>query len=171
MSDWTQTLKALHATSVRRYAGGDVRLAGWFDRKDEKFLDSIGARPIHLFDYAEDFAGDGEPVWETVLLLMAIRREFFLFEQHGKWSGETLDAATLPPKSASLHGIEWLPRILVKARAYLKGAETPGIMFGCGGDRAFWERHAIHPADFLRAVWRSEGDNDAVVRLVQSAKA
>ena len=54
----------------------------------------------------------------------------------------------------------YLPRILAKARAKLRGELDPDIMFCCGGDRNFLKKHgAIPPADFLRHVWAA-GDND-----------
>ena len=171
MNPWTQTLKPLYDRSVERYAAGDREWAGWFDRGERAFLDSIGARPIYLFDYAEDYVGGGEPDWETALLMLAIRRERFLFRQGGRWPDRVLEASELPPKSAAVEGIEWLPRILVKARAFLDGVDTPGIMFCCGGDRAFLRRHALHPADFLRAVAGADGDDRAVIEFVRRGGA
>jgi len=168
MTDWTQTLKALHARSLERYAGGNLDLATWFNPAESDFLASIGARPIHLFDYAEDLVRYGAPDWETALLLMAVRREYFLFEQRGRWSGAVVTADSLPPKTEAVEGIEWLPRIHVKARAYLEGAETPGIMFYCGGDRAFLGRHGLHGADFLKAVWRAGEDRESVIGFVRN---
>jgi hypothetical protein len=38
-------------------------------------------------------------------------------------------------------------------------------MFGCGGDRAFFQQHDIYPAEFLAAVWRL-GNDDAIVEWV-----
>jgi hypothetical protein len=167
METWTDTLKALHARSIERYARGDRDLPFWFGAEDLEFLASIGARPIHLYDYAEDFVSDGLPDWETALLMLAARREFFLFRQHGRWPTHALDAGLLPPKTAAVQGIEWLPRILAKGRAFLEGVETPGIMFYCGGDRAFLSKHGLHPADFLRAVANSGGEDECVVEFVK----
>ncbi len=57
----------------------------------------------------------------------------------------------------------YLPRILAKGRAKLRGELDPDLMFGCGGDRRFFKNHGdIHPADFLRHVWAA-GDNDQKV--------
>ncbi len=166
MANWIAPLKPLYEQSIERYAGGDRDLTAWFNAKERRFLAEIGARPIYLFDYAEDFVSAAQPDWETALLMLAARREFFLFRQGGQWTDRVLDAATLPAKTAKANGIEWLPRILVKARTFLEGVDTPGIMFCCGGDRAFLHRHGLHPADFLRAVANSEGDDEAVIRFV-----
>jgi hypothetical protein len=40
-------------------------------------------------------------------------------------------------------------------------------MYGCAGDRRFLKEHDIHPADFLRAVWASSGDNTKVLAFVR----
>jgi hypothetical protein len=32
-------------------------------------------------------------------------------------------------------------------------------MYSCGGDRAFFRTHDIHPAEFLTLIWRNL-DND-----------
>jgi hypothetical protein len=54
----------------------------------------------------------------------------------------------------------YLPRILAKGRAKLRGELHPDVMFGCGGDRNFLSKHGgIHPADFLRHIWAA-GDDD-----------
>ena len=57
--------------------------------------------------------------------------------------------------------VEWFgfPRILPKARAKLRGELPDEVMYGCGGDRQFFQSNNIHPAEFLRVV-RNWGDND-----------
>ena len=71
-----------------------------------------------------------------------------------------ITAADLPTFGDELGGMAYLPRILRKARAKLRGELDPDIMFCCGGDRKFLREHGgIHPADFLRQVWAA-GDND-----------
>ena len=65
----------------------------------------------------------------------------------------------------------WLPRILAKAQAKLRGELHPDIMYCCGGDRAFLRRHQIDPVDFLRTVWENEADDDAVVEWVRTRSA
>jgi len=43
-------------------------------------------------------------------------------------------------------GIEWLPRIIPKTKAKLRG-ELRDLMYCCGGDRRFFQAHSIHPAN------------------------
>ncbi|TLD70649.1 hypothetical protein FEM03_10040 [Phragmitibacter flavus] len=64
----------------------------------------------------------------------------------------------------------WLPRIIAKAEAKLRGEMDPDIMFGCGGDRAFLSEVGIHPADFLRMIWAAKGDQDRVVKFVKTGE-
>jgi hypothetical protein len=76
----------------------------------------------------------------------------------------------LPAKAAEMDGIPWLPRLIAKAEAKLRGEMDDDTMYGCGGDRDFLEQHKIHPADFLRVVWAARGDKDRVLRFVKSGK-
>jgi hypothetical protein len=77
------------------------------------------------------------------------------------------DADALPPKTEELDGIPWLPRIIAKAGCFLKGGLCHEIMYGCGGDRRFLKEHDIHPADFLRVVWGTEGDKEKMLAFVR----
>ena len=65
--------------------------------------------------------------------------------------------------SASLGGHRWLPRIIVKAQAKLRGEMPPELMYGCGGDRPFLKNLGIHPGDFLEAVWRAGNNKQHVL--------
>ena len=91
--------------------------------------------------------------------------------QKGVESTKVVKPADLPPKDEALDGIVWLPRIIAKAEAKLRGEMDPDIMYGCGGDRAFLSKHNIHPADFLREVWAAKGDAQQVLAYVKSTKA
>jgi hypothetical protein len=74
----------------------------------------------------------------------------------------------VPGFGDALAGMPYLPRILAKARAKLRGTLDPDLMFACGGDRNFLRKHGnIHPADFLRAVWRAEGDDQQLAAWIQ----
>jgi len=75
----------------------------------------------------------------------------------------------LPPKDAQLGGIEWLPRIIEKAHAKLRGEMPPELMYCCGGDRAFLREHGIHPADFLREVWAAGDDVQRILSFVRKS--
>lgn len=104
-------------------------------------------------------AFEREPSWETVLLITAVRRHYFLNVQKGRVSTRVWRRALVPGKRAQLGGISWLPRIIAKARAKLRGQMPVDLLYCCGGDRPFLRRVGIHPADFLLLVWEA-GDND-----------
>jgi hypothetical protein len=73
----------------------------------------------------------------------------------------------LPGRGNELGGLPYLPRIITKARAKLRGELDPDLMFGCGGDRSFLRKHGdIHPADFLRHVWAARDNDQAIVDYV-----
>jgi hypothetical protein len=116
--------------------------------------------PREFFDFIEDFCDEGEPSPASALLIAAVRRDYFLHEQRGEASEVQLTRDDIPTFGDELAGIPYLPRILAKARAKLRGELDPDLMFGCGGDRHFLKKHGdIHPADFLRLVWMA-GDDD-----------
>lgn len=167
---WTVQLRAAHQKAVSLYQSGNRDLPSYFTDEEVKFLASIGLRPITVYDYAEDLVKYGEPDWETFLLVAAARRDYFLYEQQGVTSNAEISSADLPPKTEALEGIVWLPRILKKATCFLNGGLCHDIMYGCGGDRKFFRDNAVHPADFLRAVWSSHGDDHKVVAFLQSLK-
>lgn len=170
LNAWTHRLRTLYDKAVSLNRGGNRDLNSYFTPEEKDFLSSIGLKPINVYDYAEDWVGSGEPDWDTFLLVAAARRDFFLYEQDGKANPAELDSDELPARKATLGGIEWLPRIIVKARCFLEGGLCHDIMFGCGGDRHFLKTHHLHPADFLRTVWSARDDDEKILRFVQSAQ-
>lgn len=159
---WESEFLALFDRCVAKYRGGDEDFTRYYTPADSAFLTSIGYKPREFFDFVEDFCSyGGDPSAGTALLIASARRDYLLTVQHGKTSTVEIDPSKLPPKDGtSLGGIRWLARILVKARAKLRGELHPDIMYGCGGDRQFLSGHNIHMADFLRAAWAA-GDDDA----------
>ena len=160
---WTHNLREIYDKAVTLYKEGNRELNSYLSAEEISFLASIGLRPINLYDYAEDMNGAGEPDWNTVLLMAAARRDYFLYHQHGKTSNVITEAESLPPKPEELEGIPWLPRIIRKAQCFLEGGLCHEIMYCCGGDRRFLKQHDIHPADFLRIVWASGGDQKKIL--------
>lgn len=134
------------------------------------FLASIGCTAQELFDLADDAVKYGEPDYGTALLITAVRRDYFLQVQRGVPSGKTVPMDTLPPKTARIDGIEWLPRLIEKARIKLRGEMEPDLMYGCGGDRKFFRDHGIHPADFLRMAWAAGDQTERLVEYVKAAR-
>jgi hypothetical protein len=155
---------------VDEYDEGNKDFASWFSDDDIDFLDSIGHSQREFFDFVEDnvtSGGDG-PTGTTALLVAAVRRDYFRFVQKGIPDTTVVPAATLPAKSAELAGLVWLPRIIAKARAKLKGQLDEDTMYCCGGDRDFLTRQNIHPADFLRAVWAAGDDDQKIIDFIQA---
>jgi uncharacterized protein DUF5069 len=166
---WTKNLRAVYDKALSLYRDGNRNDATYFTDDEKSFLTSIGLRPIHVYDYAEDFVTCGEPDWETFLLIAAARRDYFLFEQKRLANPVEIRADQLPSRRATLDGIPWLPRIIEKARCFLEGALCHDVMYCCGGDRHFLKEHTLHPADFLRAVWAAKGDDQNILAFVTNA--
>ncbi|HEY1764910.1 MAG TPA: DUF5069 domain-containing protein [Opitutaceae bacterium] len=158
--DFPAQFRALYDQAVDLYAKGRRGAASFFDKSQTAWLASNGLTPQYLYDYAEDANNDHEPGFEHALTIETVRRDYFLNFQGGKASTVTVDEARLPAKSEQAKGIEWLPRIIPKAKAKLKGELPASLMYCCGGDRHFFKSHDILPAEFLGLIWRN-GDNDA----------
>ena len=137
-------------------------------QEDLPFLHSIGLNKMDVFDYVEDWICEGAPDLVTFILIHSVRRNFFIEEQRRIPSIKLLDSQTLPGKTEELEGIRWLPRILVKAGAKLRGELPADTMFCCGGDRAFFAKHDIHPAEFLQVVQKAEMKDHLVVDWVKT---
>jgi len=159
---FARRFRELYDKAVSLYRDGRRGSGSYFLPDEEAWLKSNGLTAQHLYDYAEDDVGDGEPGYDIALGIELIRRDYFLNVQAGIPSRHVLDAASLPPKSAAAQGIEWLPRIIPKARAKLRGELPASLMYSCGGDRGFFTAHDIHPQEFLSLIWRA-GDNDRQV--------
>lgn len=173
--DFAPRFEQLYLKAVARYGQG-VRLAsGLFDAAETAWLAANGITPQHLFDYAEDHTNYGEPGLANAIAIEAARRSYFVNVQQGRWTGTTLDATTLPPKDAAVDGIAWLPRLIPKAKAKLRGELPPSLMYCCAGDRAFFRQYDIGPAEFLALVLRHETNDAAIVAWVaaraQAARA
>ncbi|MFA6961658.1 MAG: DUF5069 domain-containing protein [Opitutaceae bacterium] len=164
---FAQTFRTLYDKAIALYADGRRGADTYFNADESAWLASNGITAQHLYDYAEDFHGyDGDPSYDIALGIEYIRRDFFLNVQHGKASTVVADPATWPAKDAAALGITWLPRILPKARAKLRGELPSSMMYGCGGDRNFFHTHDIHPTEFLNLIWRLDGNDAAIIDWV-----
>ncbi len=134
---------------------------------DRQFLSSIGCTERELMDFAEDFVQNGDPSYETALLIASVRRDYFHTVQKSQPSTKLIDMKGLPAKSAALANLTWLPRIIQKAEAKLRGEMPAELMYCCGGDRAFLRGVNIHPADFLRQIWSAQGDQQKIIDYVK----
>lgn len=147
------------------YRSGNRSPEEYFDDSESNLLSSHGLGPMDVYDYVEDFVTSREPDFATFALITAERVFYFFDEMGGRLSGRRIRMDDLPPKDAAVDGVEWLPRILPKARAKLRGELPPDLMYGCGGDRRFLKARGIHPAEFLRKV-RSAHDDRVVIDWV-----
>lgn len=167
--DWVDTFKSVYDSGHEKYMSGNKYPEDMFDEEQVRFLNAIGASGQEIFDFIEDnILSGGDPSFETVLLITSARRDYFLSQQRGEPSNKTINVDDLPAKTDSVDGIEWLPRIIEKARAKLRGEMPDELMFGCGGDRPFCKKHNLHLADFLRVVWMSGDNNDLIIQYVKS---
>jgi hypothetical protein len=164
--DFAEKLHKLWDKACRLYADGRRDAGTTFTAEERMFLAANGLTAQHLYDYAEDFTSGGEPPWDTALAIELVRRDYFLNVQGGQASGAVLDEAKLPAKTEAVRGIEWLPRIIPKTKAKLRGELPATLMYCCGGDRRFFQEHDIHPAEFLSLVWRHGHDDAAIVDWV-----
>lgn len=169
-NDYLTQLHRVWSHAVQAYRSGERDQARLFSDADRTFLASIGQNTQELFDYAEDFANGGDPDFTTMALVAEIRRRYFLEVQQGKLSGKTLDSSSLPAKTDETDGIVWLPRILPKARAKLRGELPPETMYGCGGDRRFFRENGLHPAELLLVVWQYGDNHAAIIDWVKSRR-
>ena len=167
---WADEFRALFDEAVKAYRGGQRDVASLFSEKQRAFLATLGASAQEIFDFVEDNSRGGDPSFESALLVTAVRRDYFLVVQKGQWSKHVVSMAALPAKSAAVEGIEWLPRIIVKARVKLRGEMPPDLMYGCGGDRAFLSGAKIHLADFLRVTWAAHDDDRKIIDYVKQQR-
>lgn len=160
--DFAMQFRALYDKAVTLYGAGVTNKSLYFTPRELGFLKDNGITIQAMYDYAEDHTHDGEPGYDRALGIELVRRDYFINVQHGKPSGVVLDEARLPAKTDAVKGIEWLPRLIPKSKAKLRGELPPSLMYSCGGDRRFFKLHDILPAEFLTAVWR-HGDDDAAL--------
>ena len=165
---WNDTFLALFDRCLARYQSGDADFENYYNSEDREFLAQIGCQPREFFDFVEDFGSDGIPSISTALLVAAVRRDYFHTVQKGIPCAEILTGEDVPTFGEELEGMAYLPRLLAKGRAKLRGELDPNLMFCCGGDRNFLKNHGdIHPADFLRHLWASGADNQKITTWIK----
>lgn len=163
-------LKAIWQQAVEQYQAGQRDVTRYFQQAELNFLQANGITAQEMFDYAEDYVSGGDPDFTSMAMVTDIRRSYFLDKMQGQTTGKTVDSSTLPGKTQTLEGIEWLPRIIAKAKAKLHGELDPDTMYGCGGDRKFLSTNDIHPAEFLRLVAAHENNEQAIVDWLKARR-
>jgi len=166
---WVDEFKEAYDAGHAKYMAGHKYPEDMFSSEQLDFLKTIGASQQEIFDFIEDnILSGGDPTFETVVLITSARRDYFLSQQLGVPSNNLIDIASLPAKTDDLDGIVWLPRIIAKAHAKLRGEMPDELMYGCGGDRPFCKQHNIHLADLLRVVWMYGDNDDHILKWVKS---
>jgi len=169
---WNDQFLTLFRSCLDKFKNGNTDFKSYYTKDDLNFLSSIGYKPRELFDFVEDLADEGLPSESTALLVASVRRDYFLAVQDGKPSDKEISRDDLPTFGDTLAGLAYLPRIITKARAKIKGELDPDIMYGCGGDRKFLRDHGDIPmADFLRNVWAAGTDDLKIASYVKSYSA
>ena len=164
--NYQKELVRIWEKGVELYKAGSTEAESFPITDDLPFLHSIGLNKMDIFDYVEDWIGEGTPDLATFLLIHDLRRDFFIEEQKRIPSQDRLNSKELPGKQDELEGIVWLPRVIAKARAKLCGELPKETMFCCGGDRAFFQMNDIHPAEFLRIVKKAGNEDKTIIQWV-----
>ncbi len=168
---YAQDLKKIWSQSVANYEAGNREPEAYFNAQELTWLSSLGLKVMDVYDFAEDWVKYGEPDFETFLMISEVRKDYFLTIQKGAASSHELNPETLPTKAESVRGIEWLPRLMPKAIAKIRG-ELPSVtMYGCGGDRKFFKENNIHPAEFLRVAWAYESSPEKIIDWVEARRS
>ena len=164
---WKAKFREVYDRGVAAWKGGRRTPKTMFITDDAAFLTSIGCTRQELFDFVDDAQDYGEPDFDTVFAVQAIRRDYFLNVMGGRPSGHVASMDDLPAKTDEVDSIEWLPRIIEKARLKLRGEMPTDLMYGCGGDRPFLQRMKMTLPEFLKLVWESGTDDRRIIDAVK----
>ncbi len=169
--EWDSKFMQVFRNAVARFHEHPGMTAERLFLPDEcQFFTEIGHNPGEVFDYVKDYATLGDPAPNTILLIAAARRSFFVNNQRGiSGNAQPVTEEDLPTETDDFQGITYLPRIMRKAEAKLHGTLGAGLMFYCAKDRAFLREIDIHPIDFLQLVLNAHGDRQKVVTAIIAA--
>jgi hypothetical protein len=166
--DFPAKFRELYKKGYKLYQDGRRGADSFFTADETTWLSSNGITTQHMFDYAEDDVVDGAPGFGNALTIETVRRDYFLSVQNGVPSTTVLDPDSLPAKSEEIDGIRWLPRIIPKAKAKLRGEMPSSMMYCCGGDRNFFLTNNILPAEFLALISRNMEDDASTIAWVRA---
>ncbi len=167
--DWETRFRRIFDLAATNYRANVREPDALFSPDEVAFLAEIGHRPREVFDYVEDWCDLREPTPEIATRIAGIRRGYFLSEQGATLSERRTPVASFPARDAELGGFRWLPRIIAKARSKLRGELPDDLMYSCGGDRQFLRGVNLDPVEFLRAVWKADGDDAQILELVRES--
>lgn len=166
---WREGFQKLFESAIAHYQSGRRGASQIFETEDVDFLASIGANPYEIYDYVEDYCEKSEPSFGAILAITAVRYDYYVKEQQRKSTGLIQAAETFPSGTKILAGFPWLPRIIAKARAKLKGELPPELMYSCETDRPFLKKVGIAPGDFLKIVWEARSNSQLIIARVEEA--
>jgi hypothetical protein len=161
--DWPARFREVYDRGNQAWGEARKSPGAMFTREDTDFLATLGCTGQELFDFVDDFRRYSEPDFATALEVAAVRRQYFLEVLQGKSTGRTIDMNDLPAKTAAVDGIVWLPRLIEKARAKLRGEMPDDLMYGCGGDREFLRNKRVTLPAFLRLAWECGDDTRRII--------
>jgi len=167
--EWGTRLEKIFRQAVEKYLAGKRGAEALFTPEHATFLGSLGSTPQELYDFVEDWCALGEPSFGMALRITEVRAEYFFLEQYLERSSDIVRPDSMPSGNATLGGFVWLPRIIAKARAKLRGEMPADTMFGCQNDRAFLKKVGIDPAQFLRVVWSAGKNDEEILEYVKIA--
>lgn len=168
-NDWQKQFREVYDRAAKAWRAGKRSPDTMFSRDDATFLATLGCTTQELFDFVDDELNYGDFDFATTQAVTAIRRDYFLNVMHGKPTGRTVTMASLPAKAAEVDGIAWLPRLIVKARAKLRGEMPPELMYGCAGDRPFLRKMKMDLPGFLKLTWESGDDDRLIIDAVKKS--
>lgn len=166
--NYHQRLHEIWSAACKKYENEQRGSETYFNADEQAFLDGIGMTAQELYDYVEDYVRGGDPDFVNMAQVTEIRRAYFLQEMQGQRTGKTVDPSTYPAKKDEVRGIPWLPRLIEKAKAKLRGELDLDTMYGCGGDRNFFRTYDITPAEFLLKVRDNMENDEAVIDWIAS---
>ncbi len=128
--DWRNNFRDLFFSGVDRHQHGGQNPATMFEPAEIAFLESIGCSTQELFDFVDDFVFCGDVNYDDVEAIQSVRFDFFKNHLDAKPASQSMAMDDFPAKSAEADGIAWLPRLIVKARAKLRGELPADLMYG-----------------------------------------
>jgi hypothetical protein len=128
--DWRKKFRELFFAGVDRQQHGGQSPATMFEPDEVAFLESIGCTAQELFDFADDYVHFGDVNYDDAEAIQSVRFDFFKNHLNAQPASRAMSMDEFPAKSAEVDGIPWLPRLITKARAKLRGDLPADLMYG-----------------------------------------
>ncbi|HQU09575.1 MAG TPA: hypothetical protein PLV25_06410, partial [Opitutales bacterium] len=128
------------------------------EKQMQQFCATLGLSLADLKSFATDYIESQDPDFFTVLLVINWRRAYFLEQQQSQPQVQRIAPSTIPDAQQELGGVVGLARISAKTSAWLKGELPTPLRFLDNEDRNFFKRIDLHPADFIRWIWDTQGE-------------